>query len=134
VKNYFVSRWGNPEDGPNGPDTNFLVWANTRDEAAALVDALLPEFPHINGPNVASFCHLVIELGSATLYGMVSPNVIHGPWVAHAILRGGDPVQLSWRREEPDGVWDSAPGPLSDDEPTLPHSDPPGPPDEDSDL
>lgn len=130
MKIYFVSRWGNPEEGPNGADTNFLVWAENRDDAAAIVDEFIPHFPAINGPNVTPFCHLVIEMGTAGLYGTARTSVIHGPWIGHAILRGGESVHLSWSRQDPDSGWEMNPQTISDDTPTLPHSDPPGPPTE----
>ena len=58
---YFVTRWGNEvldDCGPDGPDTNFLVRAKSHQNAAALADEALLNYPI---PWVASFAHPSME-------------------------------------------------------------------------
>jgi len=104
MKIYFICRWGNIKEGPNGEDTNFLVIAETASEAAILADAYLADCPWHNGPNVHDYCGSVTELGTSFVDG--EPTVIHGPWVAHAIMRCYDMKLPCWHRLEKDSPWE----------------------------
>ena len=103
MNTYFVARWGNAADGPNGPDTNFLVVAETVEEAGRLADCSLRDHPWHCGPNVQDFVNLVVELGSSVVEAQ---GVMHGPWIMNAILRGHE-TALTWRRElRPTEPWE----------------------------
>jgi len=93
MNTYVVARWGNPDEGPNGEDTNFLVVASSPAEAGRLADECLSDHPWLNGDDVQSFCQLVVELG---ISASSTPAVIHGPWVANTILRACE--LASWER------------------------------------
>ncbi|MEM9480008.1 MAG: hypothetical protein AAGA58_10180 [Verrucomicrobiota bacterium] len=103
---YIATRWGNPQepDGPDDADTNFLVRAETREEAASLADELLKKMPTSEGTNrpVQNFTHCVTHIGTTDLGE--NPHVIHGPWIKHLILcEDGD--YDYWHRDTPDGDW-----------------------------
>ena len=102
MKVYFASRWGNPEEGADGHDTNFLVVANNPSEAGQLVDKLLTDMPWHNGNNVLSFCTVMSELGTTT---DPIPMVIHGPWIASAIIKNQTETSITWHRFKQDDVW-----------------------------
>lgn len=93
---YFATRWGHDEspDGPNGEDTNFIVRARDRDEAAAVVDQFLMHSLHHE--RVDSRCNTLHELGHY-IGPSTEPSIIHGPWYAHAFLDGRH--YRSWIRE-----------------------------------
>lgn len=106
MKYYFVSRWGNPEEGADGHDTNFIVVAHNQTEAGELADVLLKDMPWRNGPNVLDFCSVMSELGTTVEQ---KPMVVHGPWVASAILRNhvDETLAITWHRFKQDDVWKS---------------------------
>lgn len=85
MNTYLVSRWGNPVEGPDGKDTNFLVMAPSPEEAGKLADLCLADHPELLGQKVEPFCHLVGELGTSSTSG--DAGVIHGPWTAASVLR-----------------------------------------------
>jgi hypothetical protein len=103
---YIATRWGNPHEtcGPDDADTNFLVRAETREEAALLADEFLKKMPTSEGTNrpVQNFTHCVTHIGK-TDFGD-NPRVIHGPWIAHLILRDDDDYDY-WHRDSPGGIW-----------------------------
>src|SRR2546429_6222635 len=79
---YEAVRWGNEEDpdGPDGPDTIFLVHATSPEEAAVLADARLIHLAH---KRVAHFTQRIHELGLDT--GSSKPEehgsqVLRGPY------------------------------------------------------
>jgi len=98
VNTYMVTRWGNPKDGPDGEDTNFLVIAPSYEVAAECADVALADYPQMLGENVENRAHLVVELGISS---SSVPGVFHGPWIAHSVLRACESV--SWQRI--DGEW-----------------------------
>ena len=107
MRTYFTTRWGHPESefGPDGGDTNFLVRARSVEEAAAVTDAFLANLP-TSSPHsrreVQPFCHHIVELGVEESESS-EPNIIHGPWIAHAILRVSD--YPAWSRSGFDEAW-----------------------------
>ena len=86
MKLFFVSRWGHDEspEGANGEDTNFVVRAATRDDAARLVDLYLENC--LSHRRVQPRCNFVCEIG-ADGSGAVDANVVCGPWYAFHALR-----------------------------------------------
>jgi hypothetical protein len=94
---YFVIRWGHDEspDGPNGEDTNFIVRARNRDDAATIVDDYLENLLHHS--KVEAICNVIVELGVAA--GQESEAaILHGPWYAYGVLAGCGQC-ISWIRE-----------------------------------
>jgi len=75
---YFVTSYGNPEDGPDGPDTNFLVSASGLVACIDIAERFLssagthPDAIKVLGENSA----------------IAEERVIHGPWVAVSTLAG----------------------------------------------
>jgi hypothetical protein len=96
---YLVTRYGsasNP-DGPDGPDTNFLVRGRSHEAAAALVDECLgglTEETKASRP-VEPFCHVITEIGLAESDAIEA--ILHGPWVAHRYLHACSNLR-SWER------------------------------------
>jgi hypothetical protein len=103
---YLVTRYGsasNP-DGPDGPDTNFLVRGRSHEAAAELVDQCLfglADETRAARP-VEPFCHLITQIGLADSGGVES--ILHGPWVAFRYLHACD-GQPSWQRTAEDSDW-----------------------------
>ncbi|MDN3918722.1 DUF6678 family protein [Roseateles violae] len=99
---YEVVRWGNESDdpvtgGPNGPDTCFLVRAESVEAAAQLVDRELARMPSEFVQPFASLVHLLgTERASES-----TPRVLRGPYVQSAYGHGW----RSWNRDERDGPW-----------------------------
>lgn len=99
---YEVIRWGNDSDdvfsgGPNGPDTCFLVRADTPDAAAQLADTLLAQYPN---ERVSNWCQVVYGLGSDG-GSDGKAKVLRGPYIEHAYNHGW----RQWQRETSDGPW-----------------------------
>ncbi len=99
---YEVIRWGNDSDdpmtdGPNGPDTCFLVRASSIEEAAGLADARLIALPHAR---VVPWAHAVYLLGSESVAADV-PRILRGPYVQPAYCHGW----RQWHRDEQDRAW-----------------------------
>ena len=97
-----VVRWGNdsadPDDGgPNGPDTCFLVRAETPAEAAVLADAELRAAAASRVPPRADVVHLLGESSSSES----EPRVVRGPYLEHAFNRGW----RAWQREDGAIAW-----------------------------
>lgn len=99
---YEVIRWGNDGDdpfmgGPNGPDTCFLVRAESVEQAAQLVDARLAQMPHQLVQPWAGASYLLGEdLAEAN-----EPLILRGPYMQSAYRYGW----RHWYREESDGSW-----------------------------
>jgi hypothetical protein len=94
---YFVSRWGNPVEGPNGADTNYLVQAETPEQGEELANENLkwipssfyppgPRAPGADPKNTSSICQSVLLLGVSSESDKAC--IVHGPWVGHAYVRG----------------------------------------------
>lgn len=97
-----VVRWGNESDDPvtgggNGPDTCFLVRASSRDEAVALVDAVLARMP---SDYVEPWAHLVHLIGTEASIED-DPRILRGPYIEHAYGHGWQ----TWSRNEPGDPW-----------------------------
>ena len=109
MKLFFVSRWGHDEspEGANGEDTNFVVRAATRDDAAHLVDTFLT--CDLRHSTVYPRCNFICELGVDTS-GTSEPHIVCGPWYAfHALQMAGDCPR--WVRECGDDQEWTAAGP-----------------------
>lgn len=99
---YEVFRWGNDSDndytgGPNGPDTCFLVRAESVEQAAALADK---ELARMSSQFVAEWACGVYLLG-ADLSTSTKPKILRGPYIEHAYIHGW----RQWHREQQDGPW-----------------------------
>lgn len=97
-----VIRWGNDSadpvtGGPNGPDTCFLVRANTIDEAARIVDARLAQLPHVH---VQPWSHAVYLLGDDS-GPQETALIVRGPYIQSAYCHGW----RQWHRDERDEPW-----------------------------
>ena len=99
---YEVIRWGNESDdlftgGPNGPDTCFLVRADSAEAAAALADEMLADMPNEFVENWSSAIYLLgADLGSDP-----KPRVLRGPYIQHALCHGWQ----QWLRHTPQEPW-----------------------------
>src|SRR5690606_29660403 len=97
-----VIRWGNDSDdpltgGPNGPDTCFLVRADSVEEAARLADQRLATLPHANVlPRSDAVYLLGMDAGTDDTAG-----VLRGPYVQSAYRYGW----RHWYREEQGEPW-----------------------------
>lgn len=99
---YEVIRWGNESDniytgGPNGPDTCFLVRAETPEHAGILVDEILAAMP---SNFVKGWCSAIYLLGQ-DLGVEDLPRVLRGPYVQHAYVYGW----RQWHRDDPEEPW-----------------------------
>lgn len=99
---YEVIRWGNDSDdpvtgGPDGPDTCFLVRADSVEQAAALVDERLAEMPiGIASRWSRAVYHLGIDASSQP-----SARILRGPYIQHAYRYGW----RHWYRRELEEPW-----------------------------
>jgi hypothetical protein len=99
---YEVVRYGNDSDnifsgGPNGPDTCFLVRANSPEAAAGLVDPILARNPH---ERVKPWSQLIYLLAGDCESGN-KPAVLRGPYEAHAYCHDW----RSWNRNKQGEPW-----------------------------
>jgi hypothetical protein len=99
---YEVVRYGNDSDdiysgGADGPDTCFLVRANSPCEAADLVSPLLEQMPH---EKVQACPHVVYLLGTHSGVSEL-PLVLRGPYIEHAYNHGW----REWHRSESGKPW-----------------------------
>jgi hypothetical protein len=100
MKLFLATRWGHDEAkrGPRGQDTHFIVRAEDRDQAAAIVDQFLESC--LDHERVEPFCHRLTELGTDLSAGRPA-GIICGPWYA---LAGGDVSGYkNWLREAQTG-------------------------------
>jgi len=97
---YRVARYGNEEEGPDGNDTNFIVYAKYFKEAVSLVDNYLKLLPC--GNRVDPFCNVVIEI-SIIDYEDKESRIIMGPCYEPCIhyLR-----RRSWYRGSIEEEWE----------------------------
>lgn len=100
---YEVIRWGNDSDniysgGPNGPDTCFLVHAESVEQAAAIVDAELVRSP---AKRVENWAGAIFLLGTdqRSTYGA---RIVRGPYIQHAYYYGW----RHWYRNYQDHPWE----------------------------
>lgn len=103
---YCVTMWGNVEDddGANGRDTNFLVAASSLEECLELSDHLFDFFLYKKKKNLSYKTCCISKLGSFFGSGRDIINhltgqkykakLIHGPWVASAIIWGGESTRV----------------------------------------
>lgn len=94
-----VIRWGNDSDdpvtgGPNGPDTCFLVRAESVQQAAQLVDHLAA------GRGERTRADSVYLLGTDQS-AQPEPRVLRGPYIQHAYRHGW----RHWYRDGADAPW-----------------------------
>ena len=97
-----VVRWGNDSDdvvtgGPDGPDTCYLVRADSIGEASALVDR---ELRFLRSESVAAWAGAVYLVGTDASLG-TEAKILRGPYVQHAYRHGW----RHWYRENPDENW-----------------------------
>ena len=94
---YIATRWGNNQiqgdDGPNGPDTNYLVRAETHEKAAELADLRLS---NQTNDGMDDKCHLITQIGEDN--HNTEETVVLGPWISYAMLNG---TYKSWKRDLP---------------------------------
>lgn len=108
MKLYLVTRYGTATDpdGPDGPDTNFLIRADGLEEAAHIADTSLQNIPvHWTpaGRPVQDFCHQICELGDDARCDPQAA-IVHGPWILHAIIQS--PGYQTWCRDSPAVAWE----------------------------
>jgi hypothetical protein len=98
---YFVIRWGNPEDGPDGYDTNFLVNAESVEEAARLADERISHMRevYVRRP-VADFTNCIRLLGEASTN---FKGVLTRHFVMPGIVLGNTPC---WHRDKKEQPWE----------------------------
>ena len=94
-----VIRWGNDSDdpvtgGPSGPDTCFLVRAESVQQAAQLVDRLAAG--HGERPTADA-----VYLLGADQSAQTEPRVLRGPYIQHAYRHGW----RHWYRDDADAPW-----------------------------
>jgi hypothetical protein len=104
---YEVIRWGNELDDPetggaNGPDTCFLVRADTLESAVALVDTRLARMP---SDYVQAWAEAVYLLGTDSGSGSET-RILRGPYVEHAYRHGW----RHWYRNAQDEPWEERHG------------------------
>jgi hypothetical protein len=97
-----VIRWGNASDDPhtgggNGPDTCFLVRAESVEQAAALADQQLVVMA--NG-SVDPWAGAVYQLGT-DLSEHPDSRILRGPYLQHAYRHGW----RHWYRHDQNGPW-----------------------------
>lgn len=95
-----VIRWGNDSDdpltgGPNGPDTCFLVRADSVEQAAALVDPVLAA-NRVEPSHAGAVYLLGADAGAAP-----DARILRGPYVQHAYRHGW----RHWDRAAPGESW-----------------------------
>lgn len=103
---YEIIRWGNDSDcpftgGPNGPDTCFLVRADTVEAAAGLADRELARMPSTQVRDWAGAVYLLGADGGTD----ATPRVLRGPYIQSAYCYGW----RQWQRETQDGQWTEVP-------------------------
>ncbi len=101
-----VIRWGNDSDdpvigGPNGPDTCFLVRADSIEQAASLVDRRLETMP---SEIVVPWCGAIYLLGTDAA-AQAEAGILRGPYVGAAYRHGW----RHWFREEQGEPWQERP-------------------------
>ena len=96
MKLFLVIRWGHDEaeEGPNGEDTNFIIRACDRNQAATLIDDFLRSCLHHS--RVEPLCHRITELGDDTS-SQNEPEIVCGPWYAYALWKMSG--YKTWMRE-----------------------------------
>lgn len=97
-----IIRWGNDSDdpvtgGPDGPDTCFLVRAQSVEQAAELVDRVLSR---TRGGRVRSSASAAYLLGTDAS-GQADARILRGPYLEHAYRHGW----RHWCRDEPGDPW-----------------------------
>lgn len=100
---YFVTRWGNDQEGPTEADTNFIVLAASYEAAAAVVDERLIK---VKNSKAARFCHRITELGLAhTVTG--AAQIVLGPSIENALYHDsvGIPNAKKWVRDSIPQGW-----------------------------
>ncbi|AJQ96211.1 hypothetical protein [Gynuella sunshinyii] len=101
---YFVTRWGNDEEGVNEADTNFIVLASNYEEAAKIVDDRLMK---VKALKAACFCQRITEIGTAHS-DTNNPKVLLGPCIEYAFSHDdiGIPNDKKWVRDSIDEGWE----------------------------
>ena len=102
---YEVVRYGNDSDniysgGPDGPDTCFLVRADSPELAAGLVDPVLARSSH---ERVSACSQLIYLLGSDCGSG-AKPGILRGPYETHAYCHDW----RTWNRNGQGEPWEES--------------------------
>ena len=97
-----VIRWGNDSDdadtgGPDGPDTCFLVRAESIEQASTLVDR---ELRFSCGEVVAARAAAIYLIGTDASAD-TEARILRGPYIQHAYRHGW----RHWYRDDPDQGW-----------------------------
>lgn len=100
---YFVTRWGNDQEGPSEADTNFIVLAEDYEAAATVVDERLSK---IKSSKAAKFCHRITELGLAHAV-IGTAKIVLGPSVENALYHDGVGIsnEKKWVRDSVSKGW-----------------------------
>lgn len=100
---YYVTRWGNDDEGINEADTNFIVLASDYKDAAEVVDERLIQ---VGNSKAAKFCQRITELGF-THADIDRAKIILGPAVEHALYHDdvGIPDNKKWVRDNVEEGW-----------------------------
>ncbi|TLD69024.1 hypothetical protein FEM03_19335 [Phragmitibacter flavus] len=96
MKLFLAIRWGHDAEGPDGSDTHFIVRADDRDQAVALVDFHLQN--NLTHQCVEPLCHRITEFGVDTSSpSRTEASILWGPSfeATHFDLRG----YTTWMRE-----------------------------------
>lgn len=99
---YLVTRWGNPEEGPDGHDTNFLVNAESVEEAGRLADERIFHMGEIYTGRrpVQDFTNCIRLLGESALPN--SSGVFMQAFVIPAIVTMKTAI---WHRDNKNEQW-----------------------------
>ncbi len=101
---YFVTRWGNDEEGFIEADTNYIVLASNYEAAAAIIDERLVK---VENSKAAKFCQRITELGGA--HGeLKEPKIALGPHIENALYHDsiGIPDDKKWVRDSVEEGWE----------------------------
>jgi hypothetical protein len=100
---YFVTRWGNDNEGADERDTNFIVIASSHEDASTVVDDCLVM---VENSKVAVFSQRISELGVAH-FDVGEAKIILGPSIENALYHDdlGIPDDKKWVRDSVSEGW-----------------------------
>jgi hypothetical protein len=100
---YFVTRWGNDNEGADERDTNFMVVASSHEDASKVVDNCLIV---VKNSKVAVFSQRITEIGVAHCE-VDGAKIILGPSIESALCHDdiGVPDNKKWIRDSLNEGW-----------------------------